>query len=534
MYKVIVVDDENAIRERLVNLVTNYFGDVFEVVGNYDNGYDALLNGAILKPDIMLTDLRMPYIDGLELIRRMKMEHPLIQTIIISGFDVFDYAKEAISLGVLGYLSKPVSADELKENLLKAKKVLDRRIEITESSKLKINMTDALKLVQSEDLNKLITLSSYSSDFLTKLKDDGIDINYRHLLFGAIDFDKENSELSNDDIERSFVYLDDYIKEEFKETSINTIFFKTQQYYILLLLSDNSFERESVHMKISSILANALESLNNSFSISFVEGKQKEGFFDFKKLYKRAIRTLDYRAVVGENVILFYDDINKTKNTNQKFDDSNLKNISYEILYGTKDNAISLLKEFLNVIISDSYKDNYIYILNKLVLNLLDNCLNLSDLFTIYGNYLNLIDTLFSLKTTESIEKFLCDLVEEVFEINQKSKQSGVDQSFSQIKDFIENNYNDSLLSLENVADELGYSVSYISAILKKNSTSFTKILTDLRMKKAIELLANPVNKLAMIANNIGYEDPFYFSHVFKKYYKMSPIEYRKNEKTNN
>ena len=83
-------------------------------------------------------------------------------------------------------------------------------------------------------------------------------------------------------------------------------------------------------------------------------------------------------------------------------------------------------------------------------------------------------------------------------------------------------------LSLDDLARELGYSLSYISAILKRNNTSFTKYLTDIRMSKAKILLNEENSKLITIANQVGYEDPYYFSHCFKKYFGISPGEFRK------
>ena len=117
MYKILVIDDEKQVRDRLINLIKKNFSSDFEVVGDYYNGYDALLNGVTLNPDIMITDIKMPYIDGIELVKRMKMELPLIEAIIISGYDLFNYAKEAIELDVINYLTKPVEIQELKDSV---------------------------------------------------------------------------------------------------------------------------------------------------------------------------------------------------------------------------------------------------------------------------------------------------------------------------------------------------------------------------------------------------------------------------------
>ena len=95
------------------------------MVGCFENGFDALENGISLSPDILITDIRMPYIDGIDLIKHFKREFPLLQSIIVSGYDSFDYAKEAISLGVVGYLTKPIFKDEFIATLNKAKEIAD-------------------------------------------------------------------------------------------------------------------------------------------------------------------------------------------------------------------------------------------------------------------------------------------------------------------------------------------------------------------------------------------------------------------------
>jgi len=159
---------------------------------------------------------------------------------------------------------------------------------------------------------------------------------------------------------------------------------------------------------------------------------------------------------------------------------------------------------------------------------ILKSCINLSSLYTDYLPHLDIAQKVYTLKTSDQVYEYLDVLLDEVTKINESSRLSGVESSFGQIKQYIENNYTESTLGLDDVANELGYSVSYISAILKKNDTSFTKYLTDIRMEKAKSLLADNNSKLIAIAAAVGYEDPYYFSHCFKKYYGVSPIEYRK------
>jgi two-component system, response regulator YesN len=221
MYSVIIVDDEATVRERLLGFL-NKKTDVFKVIGTYENGYDAMIGGIPLEPDLIITDIKMPFITGLELIKQAKQELPLVQAIIVSGYDDFDYAKQAIDLGVVGYISKPVTFDEISDALEKAKTELDKKYSIDKNIKdLQEKNESVLKMVQSDDLNKLVTLKSIPDNFRQKLEADGIQINVPYLLFAIFDSDQEEEEVSFEDSELVNFYLDQYIGEEFSSYSFS-------------------------------------------------------------------------------------------------------------------------------------------------------------------------------------------------------------------------------------------------------------------------------------------------------------------------
>lgn len=529
MYKVIIVDDESAVRERLYNQLLT-FKDDFEIVGQYDNGYDALISGSQLFPDLLITDIKMPYIDGIELIKRMKQELPLLQTIIISGFDSFDYAKQAISLGVIGYISKPITLGELSETIAKAKNELDKRIAIDDDiEELKKRADSGLKLMQNNDLSKLITLKDIPENFKEKLLADKVNLDYKYTILAAIDFDDEIVQISYEKMELVSLYLEKYIKEEFDKSNISFILFDNSSEFGLFILSNNPFSKEVLQEKLVRILAKIKRGCSTEMSIGLSETKVEGGpHKSYRELYRHALRTLEYRTVIGSNIVIFFDDINKNKTTSGKVDENEFKNITYEVLYGELSNAKDRITRLLNTITTDNFKETYLFILNNLIDALLKACVSLQLLFQTYMNYDEIITKVHSIKSNEQLFDFINKLVDNIDALNKKSRQSGVETSFNQILVFIRNNYNKSTLSLEDVANELGYSVSYVSAILKKNNTSFIKFLTDVRMEKAKMLLRNPENKLLTIANEVGYDDPYYFSHCFKKNTGLSPVEYRK------
>ena len=528
MYKVIIVDDESAVRERLYKQLLA-FKDDFEIVGTFDNGFDALMNGTPLNPDLLITDIKMPYIDGIELIKRMKQDLPLLQTIIISGFDSFDYAKQAISLGVIGYISKPITIGELEDTLLKAKAKLDNRINVNDDiAALKKKADSSLKLIQNNDLTRLITLKEVPENFKKKLIADEVTLNYEYTILGAIDFDDEINLISYDKIEVVGIYLDEYIKEEFEDSGINYVLFDNSSEYGIFLLSNTPFKKEQLQECLVRVLAKVKRGHDIEMSVGLSEIKTKEENKSYRELYRHALRTLEYRTVIGSNIVIFFDDINKNKVTSGKVDENEFKNISYELLYGELSNAKTRIVKLLETIRSENYKDTYLFIVNNLIDALLKGCVSLQTLFSKVMNYDEISTKIHELKSFDQLSEFILNLVDNIDVINKSSRQSGVESSYQQIINYINNNYYKSTLSLEDVANELSYSVSYISAILKKNNTSFTKYLTDVRMEKAKALLKNPENKLLTIANEVGYDDPYYFSHCFKKNTGMSPVEYRK------
>ncbi len=174
MYKIIIADDEEATRSRLLSLLNNE-KDTFEVKGSYQNGYDILEEiDSLSDVDILITDIKMPFVSGLELAKELKETYPLIQIIFLSGFDDFDFAKQAIQLDAVAYLSKPLSFAELREALKKAKDRLDATNRLDSDIKKAREKNDALlKAEQCTDLLKLTTIKDLPKSFEEKLKIDG-------------------------------------------------------------------------------------------------------------------------------------------------------------------------------------------------------------------------------------------------------------------------------------------------------------------------------------------------------------------------
>ena len=465
MYRVIIVDNEESVRERLLFLLSKMNSD-FEVVGSFENGYDALLSMNSLSPDLVITDIKMPYVDGIELIKQSKIDLPLLQFIIISGYDLFDYAKQAIELGVLSYITKPISYEDLSNALSRAKSELDKKLYVdTNIENLQNKIDKVLKIIQDNDLNKLVTLKEIPQNFKEKLIADQIDLEANYFLLGCFDFDDEADSITYEQNELVNFYLDCYIKDSLNDkkfaNKIKFITFTKDNETNIFILSKEKIVIEEIRETFSEIITKIRKTCGVSLSIGFSELEdlivQNINYtqLSYRRLYRHAKRVLEYRTVVGQNIVLFYDDIDKNNSSSGKVDENEYKTINYEILYGRIDIAIEKIKSILNNVTPETFKDTYFFVLNNLLDAILNSCISLVTLCDSFMPHIDIVYKLFNSKTGAALFQFLSTLVYKIDEINKSQRLNKVDTSFSQITFYLEQNYKNPTLSLEDVANKL-------------------------------------------------------------------------------
>ncbi len=533
MYRVIIADDEEATRSRLKTLFSSLairnLG--FELVGSFENGYDALEGGVSLDPDLLVTDIKMPFIEGLSLIRQMRQSLPLLQSIILSGFDNFDYAKKAIELDVASYLSKPIDEDELLSALKRVKERLERLYQVSPEGygASKKDRQSLLKSEQNADLLRLITLKNVGERFSGKLLLDGIDLREGYVVLGIFDPDKEEDALSYEELEVAQYQLQEQLMDGFKEKGISLYVFDLSPSLGVLYVSPKPFKKSDLEHPVFEIITKIKKSLGFSFSAAFSEDKAVlEKGLSYRRLYRHAKWSLEYRTVVGNGVVLFYSDFSSQNPAIGKVDDNDFRAISYALLYGKKEEAKKLIDQMLETISSVSYKDSYFLIVNNLLDAILKSSIDLQRFYQSYRPHVALVNDLIAIKGKEGMKAFFFELVERLLKVNAEVRSSGVEDAYDRMVAYIESHFRENVLSVEDLSQELGYSSSYIFTIFRRHGTSFTKLLTSFRMAEAKKLLANPDNRMSQIAHEIGYDDPYYFSHCFKRFYGVSPQEYRK------
>ena len=529
MYRVIVVDDEVDVRSRVISTIKSLNLDI-EIVGEFDNGLDAknaIINDA---PDILVTDIKIPYITGIELVKFIAESNYPTKSIIITGFDVFDYAKNAVEYGAASFITKPFTKNDINDALVKVIKILDDEFSLN-STIYKLNEfhNQNLEIIRENDLSRLATIKQLDRKFIEKLQADGVDLSKGNFAMAVIDFDKETTDIELDQYD-AIRYSIENILSSTSDNPFEYYTFSRNNRLAILFISNQEIKQ----LDIERILNPLLFTINRVFSFSFTIGVSSfsnKGYeTNFRHLYARACSALDYRAVIGGNQIIFYDDILDQEYKFLNLDENEYKQLIFLLNFDTIEKVDERIDSLYHKISTSDYRYSSYYIALNILNSIIKACNSLSHLYENYLPHNEIIHQFSTLKTPQEMQIFTKKVANEVYKVNNKLKVNSLEKYYHTILRYIEDHYTDPSISLDQLSEGISLSVSYISSLLKSHDTSFVKYLTNLRIEKAKALLANPDNKIIEIAEKVGYTDPYYFSHCFKKTTGLSPREYRQNE----
>jgi two-component system response regulator YesN len=251
---------------------------------------------------------------------------------------------------------------------------------------------------------------------------------------------------------------------------------------------------------------------------------------NFANMVKEAMHALGYRSAMGgQKVFPCIDSI--TPPSKHFVDDRMIKELGYLLHFHSIDYCLERIEKIRDVF---NESENSIYYVATSVFNvLIKACDDLNSLYSRYDSLDNLYRKLFMIKTDDEIFDYLKKMVSIVRNLNDEVIVDSMERNLRKVVLYMEKNFCDPNISFESLAKDVNFSVSYISTLLKKKlNTSYVKMLTELRIEKAKQLLADPALKIMDIAEQLGYKDSYYFSHCFKKYVGISPKEFRNNEQS--
>lgn len=536
MIKVFLVEDEYIVREGIKNNVDwKAFG--FEFCGEASDGELAFPKIRELRPDIVITDIRMPFMDGLELSRLIRKELPKTEIMILSGFEEFEYAKEAIRLGVSAYLTKPVSGDEL----LKAAQRLANRIKEREQeneilARYEHEMGENLGAEKRKLFGNLVTGSISATELIEDADKLGIDLsaqNYEIVLLLLSSTTHAPEEYSD----RLVVIDEEWRKLD--ELHGLIVFDRNFEGKALLFTGESP---EEIDTRREAYLAAFIDILKAHRHIRYFGacGIKVNRLSAVKDSFESASGAFARRFVTDESIILSENDRGTGSHTeteqNDKFD---IKSINPKTIDRAK------LLEFLKI----GEEDEIGYFIGEYFRNIGQSAME-STLFRQYlamdvyfaaeefiSNLSVKADSLPAPDATlgifggaEQTKQYIHDVMQRAITARGLAANDRYSGIVNEAISYIEENYADEDLSLNSIAAHVNFSPSYLSMVFSQ-ATGDTLIhyLTEIRMNKAKELLKCTGKKSSIIAAEVGYRDPHYFSYLFRKTQGVTPTVYREN-----
>jgi two-component system response regulator YesN len=524
MYKVVLVDDEEIVREGIRDKIP--WGDLgFELIGTAENGQEAFHMIQSNQVDLLITDICMPIMDGLALTENVKNISPSIKIIILSGYDQFEYAQNAIKLGVQDYILKPITSKEMKALLFEVKKALDEEM----SGKayleaLRRQVQESLPLMKERFLNQLISFPVSDEEFVRNCGYLSIPLSQPPCMVLLIDLDSMDHGFEETQL-LQFAVLN--LSVEWLRGREELIVFSNQQGQTVILLScvnpqlvqEQAF---SISKEIQEVIQEKLKT-QVSIGISNLAFQVK----DIHVSYQEALAALEYRFLLGKNQIIHIADMEKKQCLfSQPLDLE--KKLLTNIKVGSIEETHQLIDSIFAYLEKSGLNRCQLYIMELLVMiNKTFYELGL-ELQPLWGESFDSMTEFHQYKTMNEIKDWLKNVCKDANLLISEKRTSSAKQQVEQAKQYILEHYADSNISLSSICKYLYVSVSYFSLIFKKETgETFVEFLTKFRLEKAKQLLKVTDYKTYEIAEMAGYSDPQYFSAVFKKQVGVSPKEYR-------
>lgn len=532
MYRIMIVDDEELVRRAILQKI-DWQALGFDTIDEAEDGELALESIRQNQPDVVLTDVRMPFMDGLELARHLAEEFPDILVVMLSGHDEFEYVQDAMRSRVFEYLLKPISAAGLTEMLTRLTGQLDRaRQEKEHMLQTRAQLRQSLPLLRERFIHRLISrpLKAEELERLPLFLDLQTDATGYLVCTFQIDqpvrpiFGESAEDLELLDLSASNIILE-LVGDK------GSVFNDMDNRPIVILYGDDSKDRR-LALARAALLETArnylTQALHNTWSIGI--GRTVSHFGDIAQSYQDALEALSYRLIYGGDRIYDSRDFTQPKTTfyypSEDIHDLNSR-LKLEDPAIVEQASVEFFRKLRQQ--SNLSAENARIVLNDLINEacrtaleiLADDTVDPAELYSIQGKVAQ-AETLQEIEPLVTL--FLVDICNRI-----RKQQAGHNHSLIfKARRIIEKSYANEDLGLNEVAEQVAVSSCYLSILFKRETDeTFTEYLTRVRMEKAKELLRTTDLKAYQIAAQVGYNDPHYFSLCFKKYTGMNPTQYK-------
>lgn len=525
MYTVYLADDEQLIREGLAETIPwDSLG--LKLAGTAEDGRQALRGIRETRPDVVLTDIRMPYLDGLELIGKIREIHPECRVVIITGHGEYSYAQSAIHLGVSDFILKPIDVASLCRTLARVKKELDgvtHQKNAVEEMRVQLQRAGEYRL--QRQLRRYMTGRTPRQQFLDQIPDSLRRVRAAALVLLQIDnFDNLTAGMDEETIFSMTQRLEQSLAKVGEHSQLTVVEESSGRYLLLF----TGHQAEELRFELRSYVRR-LRLVEPDLEFTTASSPVYEKIDAIQEAYEFVRRGCDYAFQLGNNRDVQPEEV-KSGEANPLPDVPNVGRVIRSISTFNK-KTIREDFELLAEDIRQTGHNSYLYthmlvsvVYGEIVKLLVDiGC----PIENILENPLEAYRKILTCTTLDDMLRELYRFVARIcdfLENNVNANKSAAERA----KVYIEAHYADSGLTLDQVAGEMGISPNYFSALFKQSTDrSFISYLTGVRIAHAKEMLKSGSYKTYEVAMHCGYENPTYFSTIFKRRTGVSPSEYR-------
>jgi two-component system response regulator YesN len=513
-YTIVLVDDEDEVRGRIASKIEGQ--EVFEVIGSAANGYDALDLLEEQTPDIVITDIKMPFVDGIELTRIIRKSYPTVKVAIISGYDDYSYLKEAINLDVVAYLSKPITSGNVEEFLDKIKKSLD-----AENEHIQLKEKMVVNQVRNRIIYHYLNEYQLNNDDALMVHEVGISITQLHVVIctrlmnfsgNIIEMEKKKNQC--------FLMMKELVGETFNA------------YHILFgqdIVSIVEADGDDFKKTLDLVLYKVINYIKKYILVDIAMGVSvSDKFVNLFDLYRQSQFELESYGVDDSNTINYHVD-NTIISDKKTFNAEDINEFKKNIRYMNEQDFSAYIGKLTQKIIEEHTYDYF-----RVIVTLSGLVIEYSDSVSASMRHfldINTIKTYIESKNMDGFMKLITKLTSEMKADIAVRKTRKSSKLMHDIIAYLEQHYDNPEMSMDMVSDAFNISVSYLSTLFKKETdTTFNRYLVSKRIDHAKLLLKSTEDKMVTITEKCGYKDVYYFSHSFKKTTGESPKEFRKNE----
>ena len=490
------------------------------------NGLEALEIAEAVQPDVVMTDIQMPYMDGLELARRLKENWPNIRIIIFSGFDEFEYAKEAVRLQAEEYILKPVNSEELQKVFARIRASLDKEQEERQNvRKLETYYQESLPLMQEGFFTSLLEGRITGREFERTVQD--LQIPADSPWYTVCVLHTSTTHLPPEMTPRLLALSVRRLAEErlLQNWKIRYVTYLSNTVMIVPMKQEGDL-RELIDecdkfCRLAASVCKAVVTIGIGSSVSDLR--------EISYSYNGARSALSYRVIYGTGKAISIREIAPSEQENPAMnEEEDLREVFKRVRLEDADQLKETVERYMERLDQISSVQEYRFFAMELVSEIYrfakNNRLDLKQVFPEDEDVYLLVQRL----EKDDFRQWMCDICL-IMQAGLAQKRLSNTRSFvSSAVEYVNEHYSDRELSVEKICSHLGVSAAYFSTVFRRETgKTFTNFLTDVRMKRAVELLLDQDEKTYVIAEAVGYSDPNYFSYVFKKQFGVSPSKYR-------